>query len=244
MRLPGVRGPLSSVTRSTCLPPRCSWFWPETLVANAVPRVVTLRSAYRATAVRRSPAWRCGLAAAANRVGDAARRTAPDRPSGGGERLGGPGSVQGLPERAYASTSPRWQRPTGKSESLLQDQRRGRRPASGGSRLVVPSVVAAGVPDLIGTLPAPLDMVANMLAIRPTARQCDAARPFCRWTPSRMAGFVGPARRQRPCKEQLRFYGISSRSRWPCYAGIAVLAVVALAVLHRRAAPARGRPPD
>ena len=94
----------------------------------------------------------------------------------------------------------------GKSESLLQDQRRGRRPVSRlfATRCSVSREQQGCRISSALSLP-PLDMLANMLAIRPTARQCDAARPFCRWMPCRMAGFVWPARRQIPCKEQLGF---------------------------------------
>jgi hypothetical protein len=98
----------------------------------------------------------------------------------------------------------------------------------GCSLLVVPSVVST----------RGAGSQANMSAIRPTARQCDAARPFCRRTPCRMAEFAWPARRQIPCKRSRASMasrasrrGLGDR-RWLRYAGIAVLAVVALAVVR------------
>ena len=152
MRLPGVRGPLSSVTRSTCLPPRCSWFWPETLVANAVPRVVAPCDRRTGPRQSRGPPldgvvwWPRQTGSATLPVGRL--QIGPQEDA----RLGGPGSVQGLPERvrlyltSLAVTDPgkanRCCRTSGAVDDLLQ----------GCSLLVVPSVVSSGVPDLIGTL--------------------------------------------------------------------------------------------
>ena len=203
MRLPGVRGSLSSVTRSTCLPPRCSWFWRETLVANAVPRVVA--PCDRRTGPRQSGGplldgvvwWPRQTGSATLPVGrlqiGPRRRRATGR---AGVRAGLAGARTPLPHLVGSS------RP-GKSESLLQDQRRGRRPVSRmfATRCSVSREQQGG---RISSALSPAH-AGEHAGDRPTARQCDAARPFCRWMPCRMAGFVWPARRQIPCKEQLGF---------------------------------------
>jgi hypothetical protein len=171
--------------------------WPKTVVANAVPRVVApsigapRHGSHEVASVR---VWSGG---AANRGRRHCRRTPPDRPPGT-ERLGG--SVPEAWQSAYASTSPRWAvpdpgkrccRPAAIDEPALRQfvTRCSVRPEQQGCR------------NFIGTPPAPLDM----LALRPAVRQCDAARPFCRWPPCRMAGFVWPVLRQIPCRQNPGF---------------------------------------
>ena len=244
MRLPGVRGSLSSVTRSTCLPPRCSWFWRETLVAKAVPRVVA--PCDRRTGPRQSggplldgvvwwprQTW----------IGDAARRTASDRPrrrratGRAGVRAGLAGARTPLPHLVGSS------RP-GKSESLLQDQRRGRRPVS---RLFATRCSVSREPQGCRISSAlslpPLDMLAiDQRHVSVTLHGRSVAGCLAEWRDS-----CGPPAGKSLAKNSWASWHLVEVSvallrRHRRAGGLA--ACRRRVVLLRRAAPARCRPPD